>query len=103
MSLLRLILLAGIVILIGACGNDEDIETTVDETAATPEYVMPEGETMTDPVLEQETAPSRDPAEDVIPTPETDTELDPAGSETPSPDPDPVTEPETTPEGGMPQ
>ena len=104
MSLFRLLLLAAIAILIGACGsNDEDIETEVDETAASPEHVMPGDAAGPDPVLEQETAPSRDAGEDVIPTPETGTELDPEETETTTPDTTADTEPQSTPEDGMPQ
>jgi len=95
---IRILLLTAAALALGACGgNDQDIEQEVEETAATPEYVMPEDEAGVEPVLEQETQPSRDPYEEVIPTPETEMDLDPAQGET-APD----TATPATPEDGMP-
>ena len=100
MSLFRLLLLAGIAILIGACGsNDQDISQEVGEAEDSPQYVMPDDQAQSDQVLTQEPDPSRDVNEEVVPTPETGTELEPEQT-------DPMTDstaPESNPEDGMPQ
>ena len=104
MPLLRMLIPAGLVLIAGACGgNDEDIESEIRETEATPEYVMPENGDDTDPVLREEPTPSREVDEEIIPTPETDTGLDPEISDTDSPEPDVAVEPSQTPEDGMPE
>lgn len=77
----RLILLASAALLMGACGsNDQDIEQSVDETAASPEYATEAG-AGSDQVMDPEPDTSREVNEDIVPSPDAPPEIDPQEGE----------------------
>ncbi|WP_300375693.1 hypothetical protein [Henriciella sp.] len=104
----RLIFLASAALLMGACGsNDQDIEQSVDETAASPEYATGDS-AGSGQVMDPEADTSRELNEDIVPSPDTQPEIDPQDSEigeepmTSEPATDDI-EDETMPPDGAPQ
>ncbi len=102
MTSLRFILAGASLVLVGACGgNDEEISQEVGDTQNNPQYVMPGDESDTEQVLTRQPDPSRDAEEELIPSPDTQTDLEP---EIDAPiTPDTGTEPQSVPEDGMPE